>query len=249
MPSRISILGCPIDSVTHLEALDMVKGFLRQGGQHHVMTPNPEMLVEAQRNPAFLQILLRSALNIPDGTGVLWAAARQHTPLRERVTGVDFLRDLCLSSDLPPVFFLGAAPGIAKRAADILRVSNPSLAIAGTYAGSPAPYEEQAIIERINASGAAILFVAYGAPAQDIWIDRNLVHMPKIRVAMGVGGSFDFIAGTKRRAPVRMRSLGLEWVWRLLLEPQRIGRIFTAVVVFPWMVRRAGSRGARSSTH
>ncbi len=236
MPERITILGVPIDNVTLAEAVDCIAAMAKSNEQHHVMTPNPEMLVAAHRDPAFQKVLQSSALNIPDGTGLLWAAKRIGTPLRERVTGVDLVEKLCGQSGLGSIFFLGAAPGIAESAANILRTKNSALNIAGTFAGSPSALDEIAIIEKITQSGATILFVAYGAPAQDVWIARNLKSIPNVRVAMGVGGSFDFLAGKQKRAPSFMRSLGIEWLWRVFKEPKRIGRIWNAVVVFPWLV-------------
>lgn len=244
MPQRISILGVPIDRVTREQALLEIESLLSSGGQHHVMTPNPEMLVEAGKNPTFREVLSRSAMNVPDGVGLLWASRWIGTPISERVAGVDLFQDLCLSPSLPPVYLLGAAPGIAARTGERLSRRNPSLHIVGTESGSPDPAEETGIIQRIHASGAQALFVAFGAPRQDLWIARNLPKMPGIRLAMGVGGSFDFIAGVRKRAPAWLRSAGLEWFWRLIREPRRFRRIISAVLVFPLLVLRGGSRGA-----
>jgi len=235
MKNRVTILGVPVDCVTLAEARDRVLA-MSTAGAHHVMTPNPEMLTEAIRNPAFKTLLQSSDMNIPDGAGLLWAARRVGGVLPERVAGIDLVTAVAGTLGCPPVFLLGAAEGVAKAAADKLRKQNPSLHIAGTYSGSPRADQEATIVSRINVSGAAILFVAYGAPTQDIWIRRNLSKMPCVHVAMGIGGAFDFLAGHRKRAPQLLRSLGLEWFWRLLQEPKRIGRIFTAVVIFPYRV-------------
>ncbi len=235
MKNRVSILGVPVDCVTLTEARDRVLA-MSASGAHHVMTPNPEMLTEASRNPDFKTLLQSSDLNIPDGAGLLWAARRAGHALPERVTGIDLVSAVAGNPTCPPVFLLGAAQGIAEAAADHLRKNNPSLHIAGTFSGSPHVDQEAAIISMINASGASILFVAYGAPKQDMWIRRNLPKMPSVHVAMGVGGAFDFLAGKRKRAPQLLRSFGLEWLWRLMQEPTRIGRIFTAVAVFPYLV-------------
>lgn len=236
MNERIFLLGIPIDNVTQQQTLARVREMLASDGQHHVMTPNPEMLVEAVRNPAFRHVLSRSALNVPDGFGLLLAARMRGTPLRERVTGADLLLALCTDEDAPKIFLLGAAPGVAEKAAEALQKQNASLRIAGVFAGTPSQEDAADIIRRINASGANLLFVAYGAPVQDLWIHRHLSAMPGVRVAMGVGGAFDFLAGVRTRAPGWMRSLGIEWVWRLIQEPSRLKRIVRAVIVFPWMV-------------
>lgn len=247
MPScpRIRLLGVPIDAVTRHEAVCLLLEMLAGTGQHHVMTPNSEMLVRAWRDAAFREVLRGTALNLPDSAGLLLAARMTGQSLPARVTGVDTAAALCarLSADVP-VYLLGGAPGIAERAGIALRQANPRLCIAGMYAGSPSLQEAPAIIERINRSGARLLLVAYGAPAQDFWIAEHLVALPAVRVAVGVGGTFDFLAGNRRRAPVLLRRSGLEWSWRLLQEPHRFMRIWRAVVVFPLLVCRHG-RGAR----
>ncbi|TSC58654.1 MAG: N-acetylglucosaminyldiphosphoundecaprenol [Candidatus Peregrinibacteria bacterium Greene0416_62] len=244
---RVHILGIPIDPVTMEEAVRRVQEMLQRSVQCHVMTPNSEMLVEAHRNPAFKEVLQKSMLNLPDSAGLLWAARRQGQRLPERVSGVDFVERLCatLSADVP-VFLLGGRNGVAEKAAQKLRMDptslklrgagNGELRIIGMYEGSPQEEDAQEIIHRVNISAAKLLLVAYGAPVQDLWIAKHLSGMPNIRVAIGVGGTFDFLAGNIRRAPKWMRSLGLEWLWRLMLQPQRIGRICMAIIVFPFLV-------------
>lgn len=216
---------------------------MAETGQHHVLTPNPEMLLVARSNPQFRSVLQHSSLNVPDGVGLLLASIFLGNPLPERVSGIDLLTALCCATD-QPVFLLGAGPGVAERAGAVLQKQNPSLVIAGTYGGSPNLSDEEVIVERVNRSGAKLLFVAYGAPRQDLWIARNLKRMPGINVAMGVGGSFDFLAGVLTRAPKWMRAIGLEWLFRLLQQPSRIGRIFNAVVVFPLFVLLTEKRQA-----
>jgi N-acetylglucosaminyldiphosphoundecaprenol N-acetyl-beta-D-mannosaminyltransferase len=238
---RVVLLGVPIDPVTRAGAVARIRAMLGGTGRCHVMTPNNEMLVEARRNGPFRALLNRTALNVPDSTGLLWAARWANRPLPERVPGVDTVQSLCAGLDgSVGVFFLGAAPGVAERAAAALRAANPLLRVAGAYAGSPRPDEAKDIVDRINASGASLLLVAYGAPAQDLWIDAHLAEMPSVKVAMGVGGTFDFLAGTKKRAPAWMRSLGLEWLYRFAKEPSRWRRMWNAVVVFPWLVLTRG---------
>lgn len=232
---RIPILGIPIDVVSELDAIRHIAGCCRSAGQFHIATPNPEMLVEATKNEEFRKVLQNTALNIPDGAGLVWAMRKG-----ERVTGTDLLQSITsLESRLCPperIFLLGAAEGIAQRAAEELKRKNPAIREIDCFSGSPKQSDEADIIQRINAFNPTILFVAFGAPAQDLWIARNLPKMQSVKVAMGVGGAFDFIAGKRRRAPRWMRSMGLEWLWRLILEPRRIKRIWRAVVVFPWLV-------------
>ena len=124
-------------------------------------------------------------------------------------------------NDARRLFLLGAAPGVAERAAEVLTNRYPGLKIVGAYPGSPAPYEEDELVEQINSSHADILFIAYGAPVQDKWIARNLPRL-RVKMAMGVGGTFDFIAGIVPRAPMWFRERGLEWLYRLAQEPRRL---------------------------
>lgn len=238
---RVRLLGVPIDPVTASHAILRLKEFFVDGKQHHVMTPNSEMLVAASKDEPFRSLLNRTDLNIPDSQGLLYAARWTGQHLPERVTGVDTVQAFCttLGKDIP-VFLLGAAPGIAEAAADALKRQNPGLNVTGTFAGSPRDEDVSDILQRITMSGAKVLFVAYGAPKQDMWIDKHLKELPSVKIAMGVGGTFDFLAGVQKRAPSLFRSLGLEWLWRVVREPKRIGRIVTAVILFPLLVLKKG---------
>lgn len=266
MSSRVAILGVPFDAVTTAGALARVEALMNGGRQAFIATPNPEMLVEARRNHPFLETLQSAALSIPDGTGILWAAhtlaaklppwglrrlyffaslfapvfapARVRQTLPERVTGTDLMQQIVgLSAQRGwKLFLLGAREGVAEDAARALQLRYPGCSIVGTYVGSPADADADAIAARVNAAAPDILFVAYGSPAQELWIQKHLSRFPSVRVAMGVGGAFDFVAGRVRRAPLFMRAAGLEWLWRLICEPRRLGRIFRAVFVFPRLV-------------
>lgn len=238
---RVVLLGVPLDPVTPEEAVACIKRYLAEEKQYHVMTPNSEMLVEASRNPAFRALLNDTSLNIPDSAGLLWMAKLTGQSLPERVTGVDTVSALCRElTEEHPVFLLGAAPGVAELAAEKLKAMNPRLKIAGCLSGSPREEDAQTIIEKIRAVSPHLLLVAYGAPTQDQWIQRHIRDLPSVRVAMGIGGTFDFLAGTRKRAPVFLQKTGLEWMWRLFREPKRIGRIWNAVVIFPLLVVQYG---------
>ena len=237
MPPRITLLGPPIDAVTRAETLGILRGFLEGSETKHVMTPNNEMLVEASKNAVFREILQKSDLNLPDSTGLLYAARWTGQKLPERVTGVDTVQELCRTLDEHhPIFLLGACEGVAERAANALQKQNPRLKVTGTFSGSPRPEDFPDILRRIQQSQPSILFVAFGAPAQDLWIAQHLQEFSSVRIAMGVGGTLDFLAGTQTRAPAWMRSVGLEWLWRFIREPSRWRRMWRAVVVFPWLV-------------
>lgn len=237
---NIDILGVRVHNVTYDDAIARVEFFLRDGGAQQIATVNPEFVVLAQTNTDFRRVLNASALNVPDGVGLLWAARRLGTPLRERVTGqemVDRIAHLAAQRG-DKVFFLGAREGVARKAAETLKEKYSRLEMAGCYAGSPAVEEEKETVERINASNAKVLFVAYGPPKQEFWIARNLSRL-NVKVAMGVGGTFDTLAGIVPRAPRWLREAGFEWTYRLLREPRRWKRQL-AIPYFMWLVLTQG---------
>ena len=248
--SRIMLLEIPIDAVTRTGAVERLQTMLVSSKPHHVMTPNSEMLVAAQKDEHFRRVLQRSDLNLPDSQGIVWMAAYTGHVVPERVTGIDTVIAFCATlTEADSIFLLGAAPGVASIAAVALANRNPHLKIAGTFSGSPSENDAAAIVEQINAAHPHILFVAYGAPAQDIWIAKHLKNMPSVRIAMGVGGTFDFLAGTQKRAPKIMQRFGFEWLWRLVREPSRLPRILNAVLVFPWLVIRSPLAKPRPQSH
>lgn len=224
---RLKLLNIPIDRITYADWMVLIEKWVKHGKRaYHVCTTNPEFLVIAQHDFNFRNILQRADLCIPDGIGLLWAARIIGAELPERVTGSDGTVIIAEHAAKKGwrLFLLGAAPGIADKAADVLREKFPALQIVGTYAGSPVPEEEDAIVEIVNASGADILLVAYGAPEQDKWIARNLPRL-RVKMAMGIGGALDFIAGAVPRAPETMRRYGLEWLYRLYKQPWRLRRM------------------------
>jgi len=230
------VLDVPIHDVTMEETVAHVARWIEGGSTHQVATVNPEFLMKARADMQFRAVLNRIALCIPDGIGVLWAARMRGTRLRERVAGSDLVPRLAAEAATRGwrIFFLGAAPGVAEKTADILSRRNAGLQVGGCYAGSPALDEEDAIVERVRASRADLLFVAYGAPKQDLWLDRNLARTGAT-VGIGVGGSFDFVAGISHRAPRWVQRLGLEWLDRLIREPWRWRRQL-ALPHFVWLV-------------
>ncbi|MBT5016132.1 WecB/TagA/CpsF family glycosyltransferase [Candidatus Peregrinibacteria bacterium] len=253
----VPVMGVDFHKLTIDEAVAVVARFLRSGEQHMVVTPNPEIVLHGQKDPKYRKILNQASLKIADGIGILWAAnlarhegrlarvghglfglvmlsIKSKGELPERVTGTDLMEKLIHQSHKmgAKIFLLGAAPGVARRVADKWRFDQ----IVGTFSGSPEPHNDAEIVDRINASEANMVFVAYGAPKQEQWIVRNLKKMPNIRVAIGVGGAFDFIGGVRNRAPKWIRKSGLEWAYRVVQEPRRIKRILNATLVFPYHV-------------
>jgi N-acetylglucosaminyldiphosphoundecaprenol N-acetyl-beta-D-mannosaminyltransferase len=240
--ATIDILGIKIDNLTGDEALVRIEQFIADGHPHLVTTVNPEFIVAAQTDTAFAQILNRADLNLPDGQGLLWAARLLGSSLKERVTGVDTvvrLADLSAEKGYG-IYLLGAAEGVAETTAQLLRNRFPGLRVVGTYVGSPAPEEDEEIVQRIRHADPQLLFVAYGAPRQEEWISRNMSRL-QVPVAMGVGGAFDFISGKTSRAPAWVQALGLEWLHRLAHQPWRWRRM-VALPRFGLLVLRERSR-------
>lgn len=236
MQQRIRILGISIDNVTMEEAVERLAAMAASGAFHHAVTVNPEFVMTAQRDRDFARVLNGADLAVPDGIGLVWAARWRRTPLRERVPGVDLVDRLSAVAAQRGlrVFLLGAQPGVAEATAGILTARYPGLTIAGTYAGSPRADEDETIAGMVAQARPSILFVAYGAPQQDLWIERNRSRLGAC-VAMGIGGAFDFISGRAQRAPRWVQRLGLEWLHRLLREPSRWRRML-ALPRFVWAV-------------
>ncbi len=222
----IRILGVRVDNLNQVQAIERILALAVAGGCHQVVTVNPEFVVQAQNDATFRAVLENADLALPDGVGLIYAARLLGRPLRGRAPGVDTMLGLAANAARRELSFylLGGAPGVAEEAAARLVALAPGLRIAGTYAGSPACEEEDAIVERIRMARPDLLFVAFGAPQQDIWIARNRERLG-VPVAMGVGGSFDYITGRVPRAPLAWRRLGLEWLYRLIHQPWRWRRM------------------------
>jgi N-acetylglucosaminyldiphosphoundecaprenol N-acetyl-beta-D-mannosaminyltransferase len=233
LPAPAYVLGVRVDRVSQLQALDLVDQMIalfRASGNtlpcQQIVTVNTEFVMAAQKNIEFRQTINNAALVVADGIGVVWATRFVGFPTPERITGTDMLVALakrCAERGYR-LYLLGAAPGVAEQTGVCLQALAPGLQIAGTYAGTPALAEEDAIIERIHAANTDVLCVAYGAPSQELWIYRNLPRLPAA-VAIGVGGAYDFLSGRQRRAPRAMQRIGLEWLYRLYREPWRWKRM------------------------
>ncbi len=248
-PAPAYILGVRVDRLSQQQALDMIEQMiaLRRASDNalscqQIITVNTEFVMAAQQDRDFCQAINSAALVVADGIGVVWATRFVGFPTPERITGTDTLVALakrCAEKGYR-LYLLGAAPGVAEQAGVRLQVLAPGLQIAGIFAGSPAPAEEDAIIERVRTANADVLCVAYGAPAQELWIHRNLSRLPAA-VAMGVGGAYDFLAGRQRRAPRAMQRIGLEWLYRLYREPWRWKRML-AIPRFMFQVLLKGRK-------
>ena len=238
---RRFVLGVPVDAVTEEDVLAFVRERIERHAPAQIVTVNAEYVVQARRTPEFMEVLRRADLATPDGAGVIWALRRHGVEVPRRVGGSDLVWSLAeQASQLGHhLFLLGAAPGVANTAAKRLQERYPGLSIAGTWAGSPAADEEADIVDLIRRANTDILFVAFGAPGQDLWISRTL-RRTGASVALGVGGSLDYVAGIALRAPIWMQEAGLEWLWRPIRQPWRWKRML-ALPEFAWLVLRAGS--------
>jgi N-acetylglucosaminyldiphosphoundecaprenol N-acetyl-beta-D-mannosaminyltransferase len=245
MPSfpSVTILGVRVDAVTMPQTLAWVEAAVAAGRPRQVCTANPEFIMTARRDPEFRDVLNQADLVLPDGVGLLWAARRLGARLPERVAGSDLIYWLAELAGQRGwrIYFLGAAEGVAQAAVEKLTGLYPGLVVAGTFAGDPGPASASALVAGVRAARPDVLLVAYGAPAQDKWIARYKDELG-VPVSVGVGGSFDFLAGVARRAPAWAQWLGLEWLHRLWWQPWRARRIFTAVVAFPLAVLANGRR-------
>ncbi len=249
------VLGVKIDSVTTLEAIEKAKNFLYNNKQNFIFTPNPEMLVDAQFDEYFKRILNSGDLNIGDGFGVRLSSFGRI----KRITGIDFVYSLCelAQKENKSVYLLGSGSReVLKKSTENLKVQYPKLRIAGFHPGPKIDFlkveDEQKIIPEHEQNDEAIheiimtapdiLLVAFGHNKQEKWICENIKNLPSVKIAMGVGGAFDFIAGFNSvgeetlRAPCFLRKIGLEWLYRLVKQPWRFKRIFKATGVFVWLV-------------
>lgn len=244
---RRNIIGVWIDDCDEDAAARTVAGFLREEPVrvHHVCTVNPEFVMEARSNRAFRAVLERADLCTPDGVGIILAGRLLGRPFKGRATGVGLVDRLAALSaqEGHSLFLLGAAEGVAEEAAAALQARHNGAVVAGTYAGSPREADWPEMRERLWAAQPDVLLVAYGAPGQDLWIDAHRDDFPPgLKVAMGVGGVFDYLSGRVQLAPAPMRKLGLEWLFRLVMQPwrwRRILRVFGfALLVIRERVRR-----------
>ncbi len=215
---RLELLGLPLDPVSMREALERIQGFLAEPGTRQVVTLNPEITVRAQRDPELARAIREAELVTPDGIGVLWAARTLcGARLSERVTGVDLTLELFrrLGPKLR-VFFLGGRPGVAERAAARAQ-AEWGVQVAGSHHGFF--QDEAAVVARIRAARADLLLAGLGE-RQEVFLHRHKPHLG-VRVAIGVGGTLDVLAGEARRAPEWTRRVGVEWLWRVGLDPKR----------------------------
>lgn len=243
----MEILGCRLDPIDADAATAAIFGFVRDKTGAQVVTLGTEMVVNAQDDRRFREVVNACALSLCDTVGLLAVARRRGATLTQRVTGVELIEHLCAraASDGASVYLFGAADGVAAEAAAALQARYPGLRVAGTRNGYFRPDESAAIAGAIRASGADLLFVGLGSPRQEFWLADHL-QASGAGAGIGVGGSFDVIAGRVERAPEAWRKLNLEWLYRLVKEPKRWRRQL-ALPRFVWLIarerRRENSKG------
>ncbi len=222
----VDILGIPVDCVTMPQALEIVAGFLSEDRVHKIYTPNAEIMMQAQRDPELKEILKNADLLVADGAGVVLASKILRRAVPCKVSGIDMAREMfrLFDGNKASFYFFGSKPGVAEKATENIVAMHPGVKVAGCRNGYFKDYDEDSIINDINASGADILLVALGAPKQEKWITRNSGRL-NTKVCIGVGGTIDVLAGVVQPAPEFFRRNGLEWFYRLCKEPWRAKRM------------------------
>lgn len=236
----IEILGIRIDGVGIDDVISFVDGTVISGKQAQISTINPEFLVEASHDPEFKKVLNSCTLNTCDGFGILLAARIFYGKKIERTTGVEITEKLLQGGY--KLFLLGGTQGVAEKVAQKF----PQAKISGIDYGGKMITEgsswglenNEAVLEKIKSSDAEVLLAAFQYGKQEKWLAENLPRLPNIKVAIGVGGTFDYLSGNVKRAPALIRKIGLEWLFRLIFQPKRWRRIVRATVIFPMLVIR-----------
>jgi N-acetylglucosaminyldiphosphoundecaprenol N-acetyl-beta-D-mannosaminyltransferase len=257
--TSILILNTKINTLKKKEVLLQIHQILSQNNsQFHLTTTNPEFILEAQKNKKFQNIINNSWLSVPDGYGILLATKyieliqNKKNPLPkflvglkvawwgitrnkilnqniELITGADLVPQICKETKNQKIFLLGGWNNTANKTAQILKEKYPH----NTYTGTPLEVED--LIQKINNFTPDILFVALNHPQAQTWIEENLPKLPSVKLAIGVGGTFDYISGKVKRAPQKYLQ-SYEWLYRLIHQPRRFKRIFRAVIIFPFKV-------------
>jgi N-acetylglucosaminyldiphosphoundecaprenol N-acetyl-beta-D-mannosaminyltransferase len=251
-PERIDFLGVPIDNLSFEELCTLLDGHISAHKPCYLVTPNVDHICRFHRDAVFAAAYRNATYSLADGKPIMWAARWLGTPLQEKLSGSDMVVRLSefAAQRSYRVFYLGAAEGVAAKAAEELSSRFPGLEVVGTYS-PPMDFEldpeqvEQARRQVIEA-GPDICFVGLGSPKQEVWVHTNYLKMGA-PVTIGVGAGLDFVAGVVRRAPKPLQAVGLEWLWRLCLEPRRLWRRYLLHdLLFLRLLMRAWLKSARA---
>jgi len=228
---RVFILGVKIDNLTMSEVLESVRNFLKDGKQHYIVLPYSEFIVRAQKDKEFQRILNEADLSLCESKGLyLVAGLCLRKSLKENIYGIDLIHNLISNSQflISKIFLLGGKKDVAKKTKE--KLGNKII-------GAEHGYQDlRKVVEKINKAEPDILLVGLGSPKQEKWIYKNLKKMPSVKLAIGVGGAFDFISGRIKRAPKFLQKVGFGWLWRLVIQPRRVKRIYNGVIKFSWLI-------------
>jgi len=226
MKSVVEIMGVPFDTSGMDGAVHKIMGYFEDGENHIICTPNPEIVMSAQQDEELFGILKSADLVVPDGIGIVLASKISDKKLKERVSGYDLCLELfeSMKDNGKTVYFFGGAPGVAQKAAQQIELKYKGLKVVGHRNGFFSSADENEIIEDIKEKSPDLLLVGLGSPKQEKWIYKNL-KSTGAGVAIGVGGSFDVMAGNVKRAPLIFQKLGIEWLYRLIKQPSRFKRM------------------------
>ncbi|WP_346775160.1 WecB/TagA/CpsF family glycosyltransferase [Bacillus sp. RO1] len=217
------ILDVNVTTLNYRELITSIDALIQENGQGNIIAVNPEKIMALQKDPKLKDLINSATYTIPDGIGVILASRLNKGTVTERITGVDLFVKLLELADKKryKIFLYGAKPEVVAKAVENIKRDYPNLIVAGYRDGYVS--DQQELVEEINASGAQLMFVAMGSPKQEFWIEENKGKL-SVNIFQGVGGSFDVISGTVKRAPAAFRNTGTEWLYRLLSQPSRIQR-------------------------
>ena len=253
--NRMPFMNTYLDNISAAEAMEYIDNWIESRKTGRIITPNCDHIVQIEKKPALKPVWDSAELLLADGHPLLWFAKWYKTPLKEKINGSSFTPELCRRAAEKgySVFLLGAGPGVAEKAADNLRKDYPGIHISGTFSPSfgfeKKPEEVRKINTMLKESGTDILILGLGSPKQEIFSYEN-VEQYQIPVTINAGATIDFLAGNKKRAPKWMVDNGLEWLYRMVKEPRRVGkRVLTDLNIFPiaWKYRPKSKRGQRAA--
>lgn len=243
---KVVLFGVPIDNLNMQETVDRVEAMVREGGTHQHVVVNVDKIVKLQRDAELRKAVLSCDLINADGQPIVWAAKLLQHPLKERVAGIDLFDSLiarCAVSGHRP-YLLGARQEIVEKVVEVLKQRHPTLEIAGYRNGYWKPEEEAEVVQGIRQTQPQMLFVAMGSPKKEFFLNKWKAEL-QVPFVMGVGGTFDVVAGLVQRAPLWMQKCGLEWFFRLVQEPGRMWRrylvddmAFLGLVLREWRAQK-----------
>ncbi len=239
MMKEYYVLDVKVSDTSYKECLELIYNSVKKNKKIQICTTNNEFIVEARVNNRFKKIINESTVSTADSTGVAWAVKQIHNTEINRIPGIDLFLKICQEAPQKNyrIFLLGGQKNIALKAKKNLQRRFQGIHIVGSIDGitiDPKKNDDQ-LISQINKSKPDIIAVALGAPKQEFWIKKNM-DLVQAKVFLGLGGSLDYIAGVTPRAPLFIRKSGLEWLFRLFVQPQRIKRILKATLVFPYLI-------------